>query len=913
MLEFIQRSDRASGRSARGVEAENLPSHVSTHADRTQGKTMKALFAFLLRAGIYALLALFAAVPIAANASSSSSANFQMQIQALNNGGASSTSANFRSDNTVGEGTSGGTGTSANFNNKPGFQPGAHMAAIAPTITSTNNVTFTVNSLGTFTVTATGNPIPTFSVAGALPTGVTFDTNTGVLSGTPASGTAGNYPLVITATNGNLPDAQQNFTLTVNKVNQTLTFGPQSNQTYAPGGIFTLNPLASSTSGLAPAYSSLTTGVCTVSGINVTIVTAGTCTIAADQAGDGVHNPAAQVTQSINIAKANQSITFPAIGNQTFNLSPLTISATSSSALTVAFTSATTGVCTVAGTSVTFVSVGTCTINADQPGNLNYNAAPQVPRSFSVLLGVQTISFAPLPNRIIGSIFTVAATASSGLVVSFATQTPATCLTTGVNGSFVTLIGTGTCTIRATQAGNANYGAATPVNQSFNVNFPITAIVLSSSVNPVSYGSPIVLSANVVGNNPTGTVTFTASTLIGNVTLCSAVPLVSGTAACTVPGSFNKFPVVPYTGTYSGDANNPSVATTYLQFVTLTGISLSASANPQQPAAGRPVTLRAMVTASSFTGGTVTFYENGVALPGCAAVTVATLPGSTDTGIAVCNLSGITAGNHTYVVNYPHTTDAGFEQVYLPVTVLAGAPADYSDMWWAGLPENGWGISIAQHGNVQFNVFFVYDAAGKPVWYVMPGGSWDAAQKAYTGVLYQPTSTPFTAYDATQFKPGAIIGTATIAYSSDSSATVSYTINGVSGTKNIVRQPFAGEDGLPKLQVADMWWGGIAQNGWGMNIAQHGRTLFPVWYTYSASGTVTWYAVPGGTWSGNTFTGDIYSTVSSGWLGVPYNVGSFVATKVGSMSLTFSDQGNATMTYTVDGVTQTKSIVRMEY
>lgn len=142
---------------------------------------------------------------------------------------------------------------------------------------------------------------------------------------------------------------------------------------------------------------------------------------------------------------------------------------------------------------------------------------------------------------------------------------------------------------------------------------------------------------------------------------------------------------------------------------------------------------------------------------------------------------------------------------------------------------------------------------------------------------------------------------------------MSYTINGVSGSKNIVRQPFAGEDGLPKLQVADMWWGGIAENGWGMNIAQHGRTLFPVWYTYSASGTVTWFAVPGGTWSGNTFTGDIYSTVSSAWLGVPYNVGSFVVTKVGSMSLTFSDQGNATMTYAVDGVTQTKSIVQMEY
>ena len=74
-------------------------------------------------------------------------------------------------------------------------------------------------------------------------------------------------------------------------------------------------------------------------------------------------------------------------------------------------------------------------------------------------------------------------------------------------------------------------------------------------------------------------------------------------------------------------------------------------------------------------------------------------------------------------------------------------------MWWAGLVENGWGVSITQHGSVQFNVFFVYDAAGKPLWYAMPGGSWNAAQNTYTGALYQPTSSPFSAYDATQFKP----------------------------------------------------------------------------------------------------------------------------------------------------------------
>jgi sugar lactone lactonase YvrE len=85
----------------------------------------------------------------------------------------------------------------------------------APTITSADNTTFTEGIAGTFTVTATGTPTPTFALTGALPSGVTFDTTTGVLSGTPATGTKGTYPLTITASNGVSPDATQSFTLTV--------------------------------------------------------------------------------------------------------------------------------------------------------------------------------------------------------------------------------------------------------------------------------------------------------------------------------------------------------------------------------------------------------------------------------------------------------------------------------------------------------------------------------------------------------------------------------------------------------------------------------------------------------------------------------------------------------------------------
>ncbi|PYV20164.1 MAG: hypothetical protein DMG27_23710, partial [Acidobacteria bacterium] len=83
-------------------------------------------------------------------------------------------------------------------------------------ITSGNSTTFGETKLGTFTVTANGFPAPTFTESGTLPNGVTFNTATGVLSGTPASGTAGAYNNIsLGASNGYGASPTQNFTLTV--------------------------------------------------------------------------------------------------------------------------------------------------------------------------------------------------------------------------------------------------------------------------------------------------------------------------------------------------------------------------------------------------------------------------------------------------------------------------------------------------------------------------------------------------------------------------------------------------------------------------------------------------------------------------------------------------------------------------
>ncbi|BCV30388.1 hypothetical protein TUM3811_42480 [Shewanella algae] len=82
--------------------------------------------------------------------------------------------------------------------------------------------------------------------------------------------------------------------------------------------------------------------------------------------------------------KANQSISFNNPGAQSFGSAP-TLTATASSGLAPVFSSNSTGVCTITTTgTLSFVSAGSCSINADQAGDSGYNAAPTVTQSFTV-------------------------------------------------------------------------------------------------------------------------------------------------------------------------------------------------------------------------------------------------------------------------------------------------------------------------------------------------------------------------------------------------------------------------------------------------------------------------------------------------------------------------------------------------
>ena len=235
------------------------------------------------------------------------------------------------------------------------------------------------------------------------------------------------------------------------------------------------------------------------------------------------------------------------------------------------------------------------------------------------------------------------------------------------------------------------------------------------------------------------------------------------------------------------------------------------------------------------------------------------------------------------------------------------------DMWWAGREETGWGMSLVQHAANLFSVIYAYDAAGKPIWYVMPGGAWDAAHTAFSGAVYVPRGTPYSTYDTSKFVPGASVGNVTLTFLDATTATLDYTIDGVSGQRNIQREEFGIADTTATADVGDMWWGGPAQNGWGIAVLKQHRTLFSVWFTYDAGGAPTWFVMPAGYWSdANTYEGHIYRTSGASWVGRAYDVNALQVFDVGTFRYRFGIEG-ATFDYIIDGKSGTMALTRQPF
>jgi hypothetical protein len=115
---------------------------------------------------------------------------------------------------------------------------------------------------------------------------------------------------------------------------------------------------------------------------------------------------------------------------------------------------------------------------------------------------------------------------------------------------------------------------------------------------------------------------------------------------------------------------------------------------------------------------------------------------------------------------------------------------DYTDLWY-NPSESGWGVNLIQQNNVIFATLFVYGPDNSARWYV--ASSLVGGGNNFTGQLFQTTGPAFTG----TFNPGAVtatpVGNMTLTFTSVSTGTQTYSVNGATVNKQVQRQTWAGE------------------------------------------------------------------------------------------------------------------------
>jgi len=294
-------------------------------------------------------------------------------------------------------------------------------------------------------------------------------------------------------------------------------------------------------------------------------------------------------------------------------------------------------------------------------------------------------------------------------------------------------------------------------------------------------------------------------------------------------------------------------------------------------------------------------------------VAYATLPAD---GVHAMNRDGVPIAN--LATNFAGET----------ASVAASTPPpaiNYEGLWWKSpaASESGWGINFAHQGPVIFATWFTYDATGKAWWLVMTANQ--SAPNVFTGTLFQ-TRGP--AFNTVPFSPSAVsataVGSGTLTFNDANNGTFAYTVNGVSQTKAITRQVFGPQPtctfgAQSNLALAtnyqDLWWASPAnsESGWGINFTHQGDTIFATWFTYDLDGTPLWLVVTANKSAAGVYSGTLYRTTGSPFSAVPFDPSRFVATPVGTATLTFTNGNAASFAYTVNGVSQTKAITRQVF
>jgi subtilisin-like proprotein convertase family protein len=427
-------------------------------------------------------------------------------------------------------------------------------AATAPAFTSANNTTFTVGTAGSFTVSATGVPAPTIGRSGTLPSGVTFVDNgngTGTLSGMPAVGSGGTYPITFTATNG-AGSPSQSFTLTVNEAptitsanNVTFVFGAPDSFTVTTTGDLpmTINEAGALPSGIT--FTDNGNGTGTLSG---TATASGTFPITFT-ASNGVGSSAAQsFTLTVNrppsiTSASNVTFVFGAPDSFTVTTTGVptpAINETGALPSGITFTDNGNGTGTLSGTAT---ASGTFPITITASNGVGSSAV----QSF-----ILTVNQAPSITSASSTTFVVGTAGTFTVTTGPHSPAAETISQTGALPSGVTFVdnGNGTATLSGTPGAGtggsypititASNGVAPNATQSFTLTVKQVPAITSANATTFTVGSAGTFTVTTTGSSPM--TLGEAGALPSGVTFVdngNGTATLSGTPAAGTDGTYN--------------------------------------------------------------------------------------------------------------------------------------------------------------------------------------------------------------------------------------------------------------------------------------------------------------------------------------------------------------------------------------
>lgn len=437
-------------------------------------------------------------------------------------------------------------------------------------------------------------------------------------------------------------------TFEIAKAAQAITFTKPGNVIFSTSQTVSLTASGGASSQNV-IFTSNSETICTVTGSTVTMVIAGTCSITAKQAADAQYLAANDVTQTFEIAKAGQSISFTKPDNQTFTpAGTVTLVASGgASGEDIVFASNDDAICTVTGSTATMVIAGTCSITASQAGDNQYLVADNVTQTFAIGKADQVISFTKPANQTFvpdGPVSLVATGGDSGQAVTFTSSDDSVCL---INGTQALMKKAGECSITALQAGDDRYVVPDEVTQTFTIGKATQAITIAASTLSMEISETSVVSFS--GGTGAGSVTFTITAGAGICSIDNATVTGVAEGLCTITAT--KAEGDSYLST--SDSLNIAVAKATT--------SLAISASMTDPRQGEVVTYTATITAPVTPAGTVNFSDNGTLI--CADVNVSSF-------VATCDYAFKSAGSHSVSAAYSGDDDTvGSASTSIKITV----------------------------------------------------------------------------------------------------------------------------------------------------------------------------------------------------------------------------------------------------